>query len=148
MVHTIYCNALLVCKSMWTAASRMGRLSIICWNIAAGTCFHLATTALVRSGAGVGQLGLAHSRPNSSQRCLMELRSGLCAGQSSSSTPISTNHFCMDLALCTRVLSCRSRKGPSSNCSHKVGSTELLEAQLLTDNFYMLGTSAPGGPVL
>uniref|UniRef100_A0A4W5Q4Q6 Activated leukocyte cell adhesion molecule a n=1 Tax=Hucho hucho TaxID=62062 RepID=A0A4W5Q4Q6_9TELE len=29
----------------------------------------------------------------------MGLRSGLCADQSSSSTPISTNHFCMDLTL-------------------------------------------------
>uniref|UniRef100_A0A4W5M2Q7 Aldo-keto reductase family 1, member A1a (aldehyde reductase) n=1 Tax=Hucho hucho TaxID=62062 RepID=A0A4W5M2Q7_9TELE len=35
----------------------------------------------------------------------MGLRSGLCAGQSSSSTPISTNLFCMDLALCTGALS-------------------------------------------
>jgi hypothetical protein len=34
------------------------------------------------------------------------LRSGLCAGQSSFSTPISTNHFCMNLALCTWALSC------------------------------------------
>jgi hypothetical protein len=33
------------------------------------------------------------------------LRSGLCAGQSSSSTPILTNHFRMDLALCMGALS-------------------------------------------
>ena len=32
----------------------------------------------------------------------MGLRSGLCADQSSSSTPISTNHFYMDLTLCIR----------------------------------------------
>ena len=29
------------------------------------------------------------------------MRSGLCAGQSSSFTQISTNHFCMDIAFCT-----------------------------------------------
>jgi hypothetical protein len=52
------------------------------------------------------------------------LRSGLCAGQSSSSTQISTNHFCMDLAFCTGALLCVNGKGPSSNCCHKVGSTE------------------------
>jgi hypothetical protein len=63
-------------------------------------------------------------RSNSSQRCSMGLRSGLCAGQSSSSTPISINHFCMDLALCRGKLSCGNRKGPSPNCYHKVGSTE------------------------
>ena len=61
---------------------------------------------------------------NSSQRCSMRLRSRLCAGQSSSSTPISTNHFCMDLALCMRAFSCWNRKVPSPNCCHKVGSTE------------------------
>jgi hypothetical protein len=57
-----------------------------CWNIAAWTCFNSDTRALVRSGTDVGLLGLAHSwRSNSSQRCSMGLRSGLCAGQSSSS---------------------------------------------------------------
>ena len=49
---------------------------------------------------------------------------GLCAGQSGSSTPISTNHFCMDLALCVRALWCWNKKGPSPNCCHKDGSTE------------------------
>ena len=84
-----------------TVSTLLGRLSTRCWNIAAGICFHSATRALVRSGTDVGQLGLVRSRhSNSSQRCSMGLRSGLCRGQSSSSTPISTNHFCMDLALC------------------------------------------------
>ncbi|KAK6314285.1 hypothetical protein J4Q44_G00157440 [Coregonus suidteri] len=58
-------------------------------------------------GTDVGRLGLARSRrSNSSQRCSMGLRSGLCAGQSSSSTTISTNHIYMDLALCKGALSC------------------------------------------
>ena len=83
-----------------TASTLLGRLSTRCWNIAAGICFHSATRAFVRSGTDVGRLGVAHSRcSNSSQRCLMVLRSGLCAGQSSSSTPISPNHLCMALAL-------------------------------------------------
>ena len=92
------------------------------WNITVGPCFHSATRALVRLATDVGRLGLTRSqRSNSSQRCSMGLRSGLCLGQSSSSTPISTNYFCMDIALCTRVLSCWNRKGPSPN---KVGSTK------------------------
>ena len=76
-------------------------------NIAAGTCFHSATKALVSLDTYVVRLGLARSRPsNSSQRCLIYLRSELCAGQSSSSTLILTNHFCMDHTLCTGALSC------------------------------------------
>ena len=88
-----------------TASTLLGRLSTRCWNIAAGTCFHSATQALLRLGTDVGRLGLARGRlglarsrrPNSSQRCSMGLRSGLLAGQSSSCTPISTNNFCVDL---------------------------------------------------
>ena len=104
-------------KSMWTPYSTTSYSKIMginmefvwfstrCWNIAAGTCFHSVTRALVKSGTDVGRLGLARSRrSNSSQRCSMGLRSGLCASQSSSSTTISTNHFCMDLALCTGAL--------------------------------------------
>jgi hypothetical protein len=84
-----------------------GRSSTRCWNIASGTCFSTATRALVSWGTDVGRLGLARSRlSNSPQWCLMGLRSGLSACQSSSSTPISTNNFCMDLALCTGALSC------------------------------------------
>jgi hypothetical protein len=63
-------------------------------------------------------------RSNSSQRCLMGLRLGLCADLSSSSTPISTNHFCMDLALCTGELWCLNKKEPSPNCYQNVVSAE------------------------
>ena len=74
-------------------------------------CFHSATRASVRSDTDVGWLGLASSRhSNLSQRYSMGLRLGLCAGQSSSSTPILTKHFYMDLALCTGALSCRKRE--------------------------------------
>jgi hypothetical protein len=41
-----------------------------------------------------------------------------------------TNHFYMDLALCMGVLSCWNSKGPSPNCCHKVGSTELSRMSL------------------
>jgi hypothetical protein len=92
-----------------------------CW----GDLFPFSHRALMRSGTDVGQLGLARIRCcNSSQRCSMGLRSWLCADQSSSSTPILTNDFCMDLALCTGALSCWNRKRPSQNCCHNVGSTE------------------------
>ena len=67
----------------------LGRLSTRSWDCNSAT-----------SISEVGQLGLACSlHSNSSQSCSMGLRSGLCPCQSSSSTPISTNHFCMDLAL-------------------------------------------------
>uniref|UniRef100_A0A8C8GA10 Cadherin domain-containing protein n=1 Tax=Oncorhynchus tshawytscha TaxID=74940 RepID=A0A8C8GA10_ONCTS len=76
------------------------------WNISDGNCFHSATRALVRSDTDVGRLGLARSRHSKlSERSSMVLRSVLFADQLSSSTPISTNHFCMDLALCTGALS-------------------------------------------
>ena len=38
-----------------TASTLLGRLSTRCWNIAAGTCFHSATGALVRLGTDVGR---------------------------------------------------------------------------------------------
>ena len=98
-----------------TASTLLGRLSTTCWNIAAGTLSHSATRAFVRSGTDVGRLCLIRSRrSNSSQRCLMGLKSGLCVGQSSSSSPISTNNFYMYLALYLAF----------PNCCHKVGSTE------------------------
>ena len=44
-----------------TASTFMGRLSIRCRNIAAGSCIHSLTRPLVRSGTDVGQLGVARS---------------------------------------------------------------------------------------
>ena len=129
-------------KSMWTpgclkshskitASTLLGRLSTRRWNIAAGTYFHSATRAIVRLRTDVGRLDLARSRPyDSSQRCLMGLRSGLCAGQSRSSTPTLTNHFCMELTLCTGALLCWNRKGASPSCCHKVGSTKSFRMSL------------------
>ena len=93
-----------------TASTLLGSLSTRCWNIAAGSCFNSATRALVRSGTDVVRLGLACSqRSNSSQRFSMGLRVGLCAGQSSSTTLISTNHFFMGLTLCTGAQSWKHR---------------------------------------
>ena len=104
-----------------TASTLLGRLSTTCWNLAAGSCFNLARRAWVRSGT-VGWLGLARSRrSNSSQRCSLRLRLGFYAGQSSSSTPLSTDHFCMDVALCTGALSYRNSKGYGLQVNYRSG---------------------------
>lgn len=58
-----------------------------------GICFHSETTASARSGSEDEWWVLARSvRSNSSQRCLVGFRSGLCAGQSSSFTLNSVNN--------------------------------------------------------
>ena len=115
-----------------TAATLLGRLYTRCWNIAAGTCFHSVTRALMWSGTDVGRLGMACSRrSNSSQWCSMGLRSGLCASQSSSSTPISTNHFCMDLALCTGSCHAETGKGLPQNVATKLEAENRLECNCM-----------------
>jgi hypothetical protein len=60
----------------------------------------------------------------------MELRSELWAGQSSSSTLISTNHFCMDLALCKGHCHAETGKDLPQNSYYKVGSTESSRMEL------------------
>ncbi len=67
-------------------------------DLAAGICSHSETRALASSNIDVGW-GLAHSRCSSlTQRCWMALRSGLCAGQSVSTTRDWENHFFEELA--------------------------------------------------
>ena len=106
---------------------------------------HSSRSAFVRSHTDVGPEGLALSlRSNSSQRCSIGLRSGLCAGQSSSSTPNSLIHVFMDLALCTGAQSCWKRKGPSPNCSHKVGSMELARISWYGEAFRVPFTGTKG----
>jgi hypothetical protein len=51
------------------------------------------------------------------------LRSGFCAGQPSSSTPISTNNFCMDLALCMG----QTGKGLSQTVATKLEAQNCLD---------------------
>ena len=115
-----------------TASTLLGRLSTRCWNIAAETCFHSGIRVLMRLGTDVRRLGLARSRrSNSSQRCLMGLRSGLCAGQSSSSTPISTNHFCMDFTLCLGALSTETGKGCLQTVATKLEAQNHLECHCM-----------------
>ena len=64
---------------------------------------HSSRRTFVRSHTDVGREGLALSLHfNSSQTCSIGLRSGICAGQSSSSTPNSLLHVFMDL-LCALV---------------------------------------------
>ena len=81
---------------------------------------------------------------NSSQRCSIGLRSGLCAGQSSSSTPNSLIHVLMDLALCTGAQSCWNRKGPSPNCFHEVGSMKLSKISWYAEAFRVPFTGTKG----
>ena len=75
----------------------------------------------------------------------MGLRSGLCAGQSSSSTPDSVIHVFMDLALCTGAQSCWQRKGPAPNCSYKLGSMRLSKMSWSAEAFTvpLTGTKGP-----
>ena len=70
------------------------------------------------------------------------LESGLCAGQSSLSTPNSLSYVCMGLALCTGAQSCWNRKGPSPKCSHKVGSMELSNISWYAEAFAVPFTGA------
>ena len=70
----------------------------------------------------------------------MGLRSGLCAGQSSSSTPISTNHFRMDL-----TCHAGTGKGLLQTVRHKVGNTESSRMSLYAVElrFPFTGTKLP-----
>ena len=114
-----------------TASTFLGMIFTRCWNIAVGTCLHSATRALARSGTDVGRLGLARIRhSNSSQRYSMGLRSGLCAGQSSFSTPISTNPFCMDLALCMGHCHSETGKGLPQTFATNLEAQNHLECYL------------------
>ncbi len=110
-----------------------------------GIFYHSSRSAFVRSDTDVGREGLARSLcSNSSQRCSIGLRSGLCAGQSSSSTPNSLIHVFMDLALCTGAQSCWNRKGPSPICSHKVGSMEFSKISWYAEAFRVPFTGTKG----
>ena len=103
----------------WTSLStimgiNMGRLSTRCWNIAVVICFHSALSV-----SEVRHWCLA-IRPGSHPKCVRwGLRSGLCAGQSSSSTPISQT-ISVWTSLCVRG-HCHPETG--KGC-HKIGSTE------------------------
>ena len=93
-----------------TASTLLGRLSTRFRSV----CFFFLLTIFPEahwwSHTDVGPEGLALSlRSDSSQRCSIGLRSGLCAGQSSSSTPDSAIHVFMDLALCSGAQSCWSQ---------------------------------------
>ncbi len=102
-----------------------------------GIFAHSSNRAFVRSGIDVEREGWARNLcSRSSQRCLM--RSGLSAGQSTSSTPNSSNHVFMDLALCIEAQSCWNRKEPSPNCSHKVGSIALSKMSCYAEALWFL----------
>ena len=105
---------------------------------------HSSRSAFVRSHTDVGQKGLALSlRSYSSQRDSIRFRSGLCAGQSSSSTQNSLIHVFMDFVHWSTV--CWNRNGPSSNCSHKVASMESSNISWYVEAFRVpfTGTKRP-----
>jgi len=81
---------------------------------------------------------------NSPQRCSVGLKSGLCASQSSSSTPNLLIHVFMDLAVCTGAQSCWNRKGPSPNCFHEVGSMKLSKISWYAEAFRIPFTRTKG----
>uniref|UniRef100_A0A3B4DS63 NACHT domain-containing protein n=1 Tax=Pygocentrus nattereri TaxID=42514 RepID=A0A3B4DS63_PYGNA len=115
-----------------TVSPLLGRLSTRFRNVFMGIFDHSSRSTFMRSDLDVGQEGLACSlHSNSSQRCSIGLRSGLCAGQSSSSTPNSLIHVFMDPALCTAAQSCWNRKGPSPNCSPQSWEHEILQNLLV-----------------
>ena len=96
---------------------------------------HSSRSAFVRSDTDVGGEGLARSlRSNSSQRCSIGLRSGLYAGQSSSSKPNCVIHVFMDLALCW----------PSPKCLHKVGSMKWSKISWYAEAFRVPFTGTKG----
>jgi hypothetical protein len=74
---------------------------------------------------------LADGVPIKSHRCPMGLRLGLCADQSSSSTPISANHFCMDLALCTGHCHAETGKGLPQTVATKLEAQNRLECDCM-----------------
>ncbi|XP_058230352.1 uncharacterized protein LOC131343021 isoform X2 [Hemibagrus wyckioides] len=128
-----------------TASTLLGRLSTRFRSVFMGIFDHSSRSTFVRSHTDFGREGLALSlRSNSSQRCSIGLRSGLCAGQSSSSTPDSVIHVFMDLALCTGAQSCWKRKGPAPNCSHNVGSMELSKMSWYAEAFRVPFTGTKG----
>ena len=127
-----------------TASTLLGRLSTrfvcvygIIWPFFL-KCFCEAT-----EWCWTGKPG-SQSPSNSSQRCSIGLRWGLCAGQSSSSTPNSLIYVFIDVALCTGAQSCWNRKGPSPNCFHHVESMELSKISWYAEEFRVPFTGTKG----
>ncbi|KAI4879059.1 hypothetical protein NFI96_014962 [Prochilodus magdalenae] len=120
-VHVVPSRGVTGCSMEFSVLSSTEQL-VICQLSVHVEEYSVFRSTCVRSDPDVGREGLALSlRSNPSQRCSIGWRSGLCAGQSSSSTPDSLLHVFMELALCTGVRSCWNRKGPSPNCPTKLG---------------------------
>ncbi len=83
----------------------------------------------MRSGTDFGQEVLVHSLHCSSyQQCSMQLRSGLCVSQSSSSKPNPFKHVFVGLVLCTGAQSCWNRKEPSPKYKVEIILQNVLES--------------------
>lgn len=83
----------------------MGRHLKYFLDLAGGICSHSAKRALVTSNTDAWRLGLAHSQcSNSSQRCWIELKSELCAGQWTGKPPWETiSSLIWPKAACTNL---------------------------------------------
>ncbi len=91
---------------------------------------HSAKRAFVRSGTDVGREGLTRNlRSNSSQRFSVRLKSRLCAGRSSSSTPYSSD---LVFTVCTSLSAqghshAGTAKGPPQTVATKLEASSWLK---------------------
>jgi hypothetical protein len=122
-----------------TVLTLLGRLYTRCVNVSSGMAAHSSCRAVARAVSDVGRRGLEWSqRSNSSHRCSVGFRSGLCAGQSISGTLLSTNHTLTDLDLWQGALSCWYRQSSSPNWSSTVDSTQQVRMSLCPSSIRFL----------
>lgn len=106
-----------------TASTLLGRLSTRLRCVSVRIEAHSFCSAFMKSGIDVKHEGLAHDLcSSSSQKCSMQLKPGLGSGQSTSSTPNSSNLVFIVLALSNVTQSRWNRKRPSSKFIHNVAS--------------------------
>lgn len=114
--------------------------SCLCDNTSfysSGEAFHkireiLRNLCLLGQKSSVADGGWGDLAPNwcsnSSPRCSVWLRTGLCALTFSTSNP--SNHVFMEFGLYTGSQSCWNRKEPSPNSHHKVGTSQFSKMPL------------------
>ena len=107
---------------------------------------HSSRSTFERSRTDVGHEGLVLSlRSNSSQRCSIWLRSGLCPGQSSSSTPNSVLHVFVDLLHALVHSHVRTGRGHPQTVPTELGAWNCLTSlgMLMHSEFLSKGTKGP-----
>ena len=107
---------------------------------------HSSRSTFERSRTDVGHEGLVLSlRSNSSQRCSIWLRSGLCPGQSSSSTPNSVLHVFVDLLHALVHSHVRTGRGHPQTVPTELGAWNCPTSlgMLMHSEFLSKGTKGP-----